>query len=71
MSCTPSARLEQSIPDEDKSFALEGTLAHELGELLLRCKAGYIDPEDFNRELARIKENEYYCTRERFSSLTL
>lgn len=62
MSCTPSARLEQSIPDEDKSFALEGTLAHELGELLLRCKAGYIDPEDFNRELARIKENEYYCT---------
>ena len=61
MSCTPSARLEQSIPGEDKSFALEGTLAHELGELLLRCKAGYIDPEDFNRELARIKENEYYC----------
>ena len=28
--CTPSAQLEDEIPDEDSPFAAEGTLAHEL-----------------------------------------
>jgi len=34
--CTPSARLEEGIPDAGSSYAREGTLAHRVGELLLR-----------------------------------
>lgn len=35
--CTPSARLEDTIPDERSEYAAEGTLAHSLCELNL-CK---------------------------------
>ena len=34
--CTPSARLEYGIPDSGSTYAKEGTLAHHIGELLLR-----------------------------------
>lgn len=33
--CTPSARLEESIPDEGSVYAKEGTLAHSICELKL------------------------------------
>lgn len=33
--CTPSARFEEQIPDEESAYAAEGTLAHELAALLL------------------------------------
>lgn len=33
--CPPSARLEDSIPDEDSVYAKEGTLAHSICELKL------------------------------------
>ncbi len=33
--CPPSARLEESIPDEDSIYAKEGTLAHSICELKL------------------------------------
>lgn len=33
--CPPSARLEDSIPDEDSIYAKEGTLAHSICELKL------------------------------------
>lgn len=36
MACTPSARMEMGIPDTGSRFAKEGTLAHHIGELLLR-----------------------------------
>jgi hypothetical protein len=35
MSCTPSARLEEQMPDSTSSFAEEGTAAHEYAELKL------------------------------------
>ena len=34
--CTPSARLEESIPEEESVYAKEGTLAHSICELKLR-----------------------------------
>lgn len=34
--CTPSARLEESLEDKGSTYAEEGTLAHRMGELLLR-----------------------------------
>lgn len=36
MVCTPSARLGENIEDKGSEYAQEGTLAHRLGELLLR-----------------------------------
>lgn len=36
MVCTPSARLEEGLEDKGSEYAQEGTLAHRLGELLLR-----------------------------------
>lgn len=38
LACTPSARMEHGIPDTGSRFAQEGTLAHRIGELLLRQK---------------------------------
>ena len=36
MSCPPSARLGESFEDQGSEYAQEGTLAHRIGELLLR-----------------------------------
>lgn len=36
LACPPSARLEETLPDESSAFAAEGTTAHRLVELMLR-----------------------------------
>lgn len=36
--CTPSARLEAMLPDEQSPYAAEGTVAHDLAESILRHK---------------------------------
>lgn len=36
MACPPSARLGESFEDQGSEYAQEGTLAHRIGELLLR-----------------------------------
>lgn len=38
MACPPSARLGETIEDTGSEYAAEGTLAHHVGELLLREK---------------------------------
>jgi hypothetical protein len=51
--CTPSAQLEDQIPDEQSPFAAEGTLAHSVFEMLLKTYlsghdgAAIADYEDF------------------------
>ena len=40
--CTPSARLEETMPDSTSEYAAEGSLAHEIGELKLR--KAFIEP---------------------------
>lgn len=35
LNCTPSARLEDAIPEEQSPYAAEGTLAHGICELKL------------------------------------
>ena len=54
MSCTPSAAFESQFPDKSSSFAEEGTLAHKLGELLIREKLGEIKKPAFKKKLAEI-----------------
>jgi len=36
LECTPSARLEEAVPNQVSSYAEEGTIAHALGELKIR-----------------------------------
>ena len=65
LSCTPSARLEATLPEQKKTsgsfdFSQEGTIAHSLGEIKLRYHFGQIGIEEYNRELEIIKATPYY-----------
>lgn len=57
LACTPSARFEEQIPEEENVYAAEGTLAHELAALLLLEKTGGNADEN---ALKRIKDNPLY-----------
>lgn len=57
LSCTPSARLEEGLPDTSSSYATEGTLAHRLGELLLRAE---YEGADITEELAEVQADPQY-----------
>ena len=57
--CTPSARFEEQLPEEESTYAAEGTLAHELAALLLSSRAG-VFKGPFNAMLDRITANPLY-----------
>lgn len=40
LNCTPSARFEEQVPDEESIYALEGTLAHSIAATVLSARAG-------------------------------
>ena len=56
LNCTPSARLEDVVPNRSSSFADEGTLAHELGELLINRH--FIKPRTVESKLIDVKIEE-------------
>jgi hypothetical protein len=60
LNCTPSVRLEQQFPDNAGQAAAEGTLAHALGELLLKKELKLIKKYQFEKALAEIKQHELY-----------
>lgn len=60
LTCTRSARLEEQFPDSAGDAAKEGSLAHELGELLLKMALGRIFEKQYRKELAEIKKNKFY-----------
>ncbi|MPQ44596.1 DUF2800 domain-containing protein [Clostridium tarantellae] len=62
LTCTPSAILEQEFEEEKSIFAEEGTLAHDISELYLSLYLGIITKEDFNIQLKKLCESEYYCS---------
>jgi hypothetical protein len=56
--CTPSARLEEPLPEKESEYAEEGSLAHEVAELKLRKYC--IEPmgaRTFNAKIKKFKEN--------------
>ena len=55
--CTPSARLEYGIPDSGSTYAKEGTLAHHIGELLLRKRW---QDEDITAAMEQAKADPLY-----------
>ena len=60
LSCTPSARLEMQFPDKAGDFALEGSLAHEFGELRLKRYSNIIDEPEWNKKTSELMENRFY-----------
>jgi len=65
LACTPSARLEATLPEQKRSkngfdFSAEGTTAHALAEIKLLHHFGKIDTDEFNREYDIIKLTQYY-----------
>ena len=63
--CTPSARLEATLPEPKKSpgafdFSQEGTMAHSLAEIKLRYHFEQIGSEEYEREYNIIKATPYY-----------
>lgn len=59
--CTPSARLEETLPEKESAYADEGSLAHEIGELKLRKM--FIEPmgqRSFNSKLKKLQEKPLY-----------
>lgn len=60
LTCTPSARLEQEFPNTSSSYADEGTLAHAVGECILRQLAGFITSAEAETIMAVHMNNQYY-----------
>jgi hypothetical protein len=65
LSCTPSARLEATLPEPKRNtkgidFSAEGTLAHTLGEIRLRLQFNQITQQEYEIEYQKIKSHEIY-----------
>lgn len=60
LNCTPSVMLEKDFPNKTSSFAEEGTLAHELGEITLRFTLDQIKEKKYKSELSKIWKNELF-----------
>jgi hypothetical protein len=62
--CTPSARLEEDWVkkhgDQSSIYADEGTLAHEMAEVLLRAKHGFISPDQAKLSIEALRANPLY-----------
>jgi hypothetical protein len=61
LQCTPSARLEEKLPESSSEYAEEGSLAHEIAELKLRKYC--IEPmgtRSFNIKLKKFRENPLF-----------
>ncbi|UAY70706.1 DUF2800 domain-containing protein [Bacillus paralicheniformis] len=60
LTCTPSARLEEQFEEETSAYAEEGTLAHEISEVLLEYHTGQIAKATRTRRLNKLKKNDLY-----------
>jgi hypothetical protein len=71
LSCTPSARLEATLPEPKRNpngidFSAEGTLAHTLGEIRLRLYYNQISQEEYEKEYEDVKNHNIYQTYTQF-----
>lgn len=59
--CTPSARLEETLPETKSNYAKEGRLAHEIAELKLRKHfTEPMGPRTFSKKLKKLQQNPLY-----------
>ncbi len=60
LACPPSARLEEKEPDSSSEYAQEGTLAHEIGEQIVRYNNHEFRKPTLTRRLNKLKEHELF-----------
>lgn len=60
LACTPSARLEEMLPESQSTYADEGRLAHEIAELKLRKYTTTMKLAEFNKAMKKLKENPIF-----------
>lgn len=60
LACPPSARFELNFEDTSSQAADEGTLAHSLGETLLREALKMVSPKKAKADIAAIKKHPLY-----------
>ncbi len=62
LACTPSARLETQFPDSAGDFALEGSLAHEFGETILRSYLKELSTAQFAEKIKQLSNDKFYSS---------
>jgi len=63
LSCPPSARLQESVPETTSEYAQEGTVAHALAEIKLRSRITKCNSKQRRalvEEYNKIKANQFY-----------
>ena len=61
INCTPSPRLEEQFEESaTSSFAAEGTLAHEFGDLALKSSIEVLSKKDSARDLEILRKHPLY-----------
>lgn len=60
INCPASPRLEEHFEEQTSSYAEEGTLAHELSEIILRLDLKLLSMVDYKQKFDEIKKNKYY-----------
>ncbi len=55
LTCTPSARIEEALPEEESGFASEGTAAHAFAEIRLRFLLEQITKDEYREGYAALK----------------
>jgi len=60
INCPASPRLEESAPEESSVYAREGTLAHELAEIMLKVDLKKMTMAKYREELEVLKKHELY-----------
>lgn len=60
LKCPPSARLEDDLPDTTSEFAREGTVAHEVCEILLRKHLGLIAKATATENINKLKKDKLF-----------
>ena len=58
--CTPSARMEEQMPDTTGESAAEGTLAHELAEIKAKKYFTHMEKAAYTRKYNKIKQSELF-----------
>ena len=66
LNCPPSARLEEKFnethPPKTSIYAEEGTLAHELANVILLHELGELTDKEFQNEKTRIEKDQLYSS---------
>lgn len=60
INCTASPRLEEHFQQETSSFAEEGTLAHEMAEIMLKVDLKRLSFNEYKQLLEVLKTNKHY-----------